>query len=65
MSDRLAGKIALVTGASQGIGRSTALALARAGATVVVNYNSNAANLIDGQAWRLSDRIREQAHSYI
>ncbi|HTZ30878.1 MAG TPA: SDR family NAD(P)-dependent oxidoreductase, partial [Methylomirabilota bacterium] len=32
----LSGKVALVTGASQGIGRDTALALAEAGAKVVV-----------------------------
>lgn len=36
MSRRLEGKIALVTGASSGIGKATALAFARAGAAVVV-----------------------------
>ncbi len=36
----LAGKIALVTGASRGIGRAIALRLGRAGAGVVVNYAS-------------------------
>ena len=34
----LAGKIALVTGASRGIGRACALALGRAGARVLVHY---------------------------
>ena len=37
------GKTALVTGASRGIGRAAALALAKAGAQVLVHYGSSAA----------------------
>ena len=36
----LIGKTALVTGASRGIGRATAIALAKAGAQVIVHYGS-------------------------
>jgi NAD(P)-dependent dehydrogenase (short-subunit alcohol dehydrogenase family) len=38
----LSGKTALVTGASRGIGRASALALAKAGAQVLVHYSSSA-----------------------
>jgi 3-oxoacyl-[acyl-carrier protein] reductase len=37
----LSGKTSLVTGASRGIGRATALALARAGAQVLVHYSNS------------------------
>jgi glucose 1-dehydrogenase len=39
--NRFAGQVAVVTGASRGIGRATAIALGKAGAKVVLNYRSH------------------------
>lgn len=48
----MTGKVALITGASRGIGRTLALTLARDGVSVVINYKKNA---------DLADNVRKEA----
>ena len=48
--DNLQGKVALVTGSSRGIGRAIAVALARAGADLAINYRTRAADAKDAES---------------
>jgi 3-oxoacyl-[acyl-carrier protein] reductase len=54
MMNELGGNIALVSGSSRGIGRAIALALAKAGADVVVNYRTH-----DSEGTQVSQQIEE------
>jgi NADP-dependent 3-hydroxy acid dehydrogenase YdfG len=53
MTSKLAGKVAIVTGASSGIGESTAIALADAGAKVVIGARRG--DLLEAVAQRITN----------
>lgn len=57
---RLAGRAAVVTGSSRGVGRNVALAFAKEGADVLVNYTSN-----EGAAQEVVDRIRSMGRNAV
>ena len=52
--ENLGGKVAIVTGASRGIGRSIAINLAKCGANVVVNYKKD-----EKEAYKTLDMIKQ------
>jgi len=56
--DDLTGNVAIVTGASRGIGQAIALALADAGASIAVNYRSR-----DHEAQDVASEVRKRGRS--
>ena len=53
----LTGKLALVTGATQGLGMAIAEGIGKSGATVVINGNSSQEKIDNANAWDLDRHI--------
>ena len=62
MNKKLKGKVAIVTGASKGIGASIALHLAAEGAAVVVNYATSKEGADRGWLPRSSVMAARRSH---
>lgn len=58
--ENLSGKVAVITGASRGIGRSIAVNLARCGALVAINYIEN-----EKEAYKTLDMVRNEGSNGI
>ncbi|WP_373844405.1 elongation factor P 5-aminopentanone reductase [Clostridium sp.] len=58
--ENLSGKVAVITGASRGIGRSIAVNLARCGASVAINYIEN-----EKEAYKTLDMVRNEGSNGI
>ena len=61
----LNGKVAVVTGASRGIGKAIAIAMAKEGATVVINYNGSKARAEEVQKEIEENPNRTFSDSYL
>lgn len=59
----LTGKVAIVTGGGQGLGRASATALHKAGASVVINYFDDEAGVNRARALEAAAELGDRAHA--